>query len=301
MAKTSIGGEGEKGLGKPLAVLVVIVLIAVGAYLLLSQPGEVGPVTPVTDNSKQILNQALAATSAATRQTFDMSGYIQATSRVQDIKVPFAGEGAQDIDAQEMYFKTEISIPEIGFFEGGSQIIETYMIGNEIYTSAGADWVKVVSEEDIWAEDGQLVGPGQVVNLLNDMGSELIGSAVVDGKDTYEIRIIPNIEMMIQQLQTIQPPGLEPLEPLSAAGIQEVKDAVEDMSAKVWVDKASNLPVKVELKIDFVFKNIDVELGRVADLDVSLYFLINNDFESPVTITLPAAAQAAEEVTTEGF
>jgi|GEM_PF-2867317 len=301
MAKTSIQGGNETGRDmRPLAALVVIVLIAVGAYLILTSGPEPTPPAEV-DESKQILQDALDAVSSVNEQSFELSGFIRTATRTVTVEVPFTGEGQQDIDAQRLYFMASVELPELGLFEGGEQVFETYIIGDDVYASAGAGWVKVESEEPIWAGGDQLLSPTGIVDMLSTMESDLVGSATINGRDAYEIELVPNIDKLVQQLQSVQVEGVEPLTPLSQAGVQELKDSIEEVKATMWIDKANDMPLRAELSIKLEFPEPDVELGTVGQLDVDLLLTIDNDFTSPVDIVLPAEALEAEVVGAEGF
>lgn len=295
------GGEGGGGSKRLLAILLVVVAAAIVAYLFLTsgpKPPQ-GPAQPL-DNSKEILNRALGAVKSTTTHEYEMFGSISLSSRVLNIAVSFIGNGAMDLNAKRMRFSTEWVLPSIGnLFTGGKTLMETYVIGNTIYSSTDGSWVKLSSEEDLWAAPQ---GPMNVMNLLTTMDSKTLGTETMDGKQAYKIQVVPNIENMIRLLETVQPQSIESITPLDKKSMDELKRAIKELSATLWIDKVTYYPIKVELKISLLFKDVDLELGRVADINLDMNFTLKQNFGEPVSIVLPAAAQNATSVgSTAGF
>jgi len=188
-------------------------------------------------------------------------------------------------------------IVELPEEEGGRMDIdsETYIVDGVVYMKVdmidiGEVWVKQNMPQGYWEQIDQLASD---MELLSSAQVELLGSEMVGGTDSYVLELVPDINMLWENMMQLSSP-----EELFGSGFSAVDlgEMVQNASTKMWVAKDTFLTVKSEIEMTMVMSSetfggdLDVNDEVVMDIkgNVSYY-----NYNQPVTIELPAGAESA--------
>ncbi|MBN2517274.1 MAG: hypothetical protein JXB14_00355 [Candidatus Altiarchaeota archaeon] len=280
------GGHG----GLIVGLIVIILLVAVG-YLLFG--GDKGTTPPVTNgvSSAEVLSKAIDATGKANSQSFTIQGSVAMSTRGNNIPILMSGDGELDTNQKRMRIKIDVTLPPTPLSAETKQSVETYVIGNTLYTFDGTTWRKTTSSTDLW---GERQAPQRLIDFLTGTRSELLGSENIAGKDAYKIAIKPTVRELLDELSGLQPMGSS-LPALTENNIAEIENSVRAMGITMWVEKGTYYPIRVDMNLGFEFTEGTQKLN--VDIKMSLSTLYN----VPVSVNLPMAAETAIDSGVSGF
>ena len=179
---------------------------------------------------------------------------------------------------------------------GGTQTgtIDEYLTGGYLYIRqniTGTDqWEKIKVDESKWNAEDQLAQ--QIVFLQTATSISRLDDETVNGLDCYVFQITPDMAEVLKWMQSQSPSG---------TGLQNLNpDVFKSTTLKMWIDKKSFFPQKenINLAMEITPSNITGTTTTPDDtITLSMSGDINyKDYNVPVTIQLPAAAQNAVEI-----
>jgi hypothetical protein len=179
---------------------------------------------------------------------------------------------------------------------GGTQTstIDEYLTGGYLYMKeniTGTDyWTKIKVDESRWNAEDQLAQ--QIVFLQTATSISRLDDETVNGLDCYVFQITPDMSEVLKWMQSQSPSG---------TGLQNLNpDIYKSTTLKMWIDKKSLFPQKEN--IDLTMEIIPSDLiGTTTTPNDAITLTMNGDitytdYNIPVTIQLPAAAQNAVEI-----
>jgi hypothetical protein len=179
---------------------------------------------------------------------------------------------------------------------GGTQTdtMDEYLTGGYLYikdNTTGTDyWTKIKVDESRWTAEDQLA---QLTEFLQSATSiARIDDETVNGLDCYVFQITPDMAEVLKWIQS-QSQSINELQNLNP-------DVFKSTTFKVWIDKKSLLPQKEN--IDLTMEIIPSDLiGTTTTPNDAITLTMSGDitytdYNIPVTIELPAAAQNAVEI-----
>ncbi len=278
----SIEGREETGYGGGFALLVVLVLIGGVIYSMFSGP----PPKPPADASN-LLAQSILALESVNKESFTFDGTLRISSGVDNMELPISGEGRIDLANQRMSLKLNIG-PDLGTGPGTDDVltIETYTIGNTVYSGIMGKWSKYPLDT---AWSGSKFSR-KIIDMARNLDTSIGKRETVNGKETIRVDVDATVEDLLDLLATMQAAPLDATAEKLAAGIRNI-------GMVIWIDANDFLPVKTSLSFTIEGREINLFGGGVNKSGVSLDININFDFKTPFHIILPSAARRAESIT----
>jgi len=184
----------------------------------------------------------------------------------------------------------------------GPMEMEMYLINNTMYTKMDMgipglppQWTKMempVGYEESWASQNQLE---QQMELLDISEVELLADEELNGVDCYVLKIVPDMEKFWNStMAAVMARSTQGLAP----GI-DLQKILKSMSTTEWIAKDTMYPMKTQMEIRLVVRSEDLAIPDMAekftmtaDEKVEMLFY---DYNQPVSIELPEAAEAAAE------
>jgi outer membrane lipoprotein-sorting protein len=213
------------------------------------------------------------------------------------------GRGVLDVADKKMKLNMNTSMETNETTEApGPMEMEMYLINSTMYTKMNLgmpglppQWTKremPVGYEESWASQNQLE---QQMELLNISEVELLADEEVNGVDCYVLEIVPDMEKFWNSTMAVvmdrSTQGLAP-----GLGLRKI---LESMSTKEWIAKDTLYPMKTQMAVrlvvsseDLAIPDMEEEFTMTADEEVEILFY---DYNKPVSIELPEAAEAAVE------
>jgi hypothetical protein len=179
---------------------------------------------------------------------------------------------------------------------GGTQTstIDEYLTGGYLYMKeniTGTDyWTKIKVDESRWNAEDQLAQ--QIVFLQTATSISRLDDETVNGLDCYVFQITPDMSEVLKWMQSQSPSG---------TGLQNLNpDVFKSTTLKMWIDKKSLFPQKENIDLTMEIIPSDIT-GTTTTPDDAITLTMNGDitytdYNIPVTIELPAAAQNAVEI-----
>ncbi|MGA9696904.1 MAG: DUF6612 family protein [Dehalococcoidales bacterium] len=182
---------------------------------------------------------------------------------------------------------------------GGTQTdtMDEYLTGGYLYIKqniTGTDqWEKIKVDESTWTAEDQLA---QLTEFLQSATSiSRLDDETVNGLDCYVFQITPDMAEVLKwmQSQSQSNPELQNLNP----------DVFKSTTFKMWIDKKSFFPQKENIDLTMEITSSDIgdmtATTTTPGFDITMTMSGNityTDYNVPVTIELPAAAQNAVEI-----
>jgi len=187
--------------------------------------------------------------------------------------------GAADEMNREMYMTT--TAPEI--YDEATQV---YVVDDWIYTTdSNGDWIKTELTDDIWEEQNPT---SQQMGLMEGfVDAKYLGMETIGGSNCYKIAIDPNWAALFSAADMSGTEGLS---------TEEMIDMIKDSSCTAWVAENTYFPMQIFFSMTM---EMDI-LGQKYSVTMDMTMTFSN-INQPVTITLPAAARSATEVSYEDF
>jgi hypothetical protein len=163
--------------------------------------------------------------------------------------------------------------------------VQRYIVDDWLYkidSDYSTSWIKTQLNDNIWEEQNAVE---RTMELLDDfLEAKYVGMENISGFNCYKIEIDPNWDAIFSAIHLEEPEG---------SSTEELIDMFKHIECNVWIAENSYYPMQI-----FYSMTIDMPFLGEMTMDVTMTF---SEFNQPVTITLPAAAQNAEEVSYEDF
>jgi hypothetical protein len=132
------------------------------------------------------------------------------------------------------------------YFKEGKEYLKTLATG--LYQQN--PWTVTQLDDILWKHETQI--PYLTEILKNSIQFSLLDNEKINGIDCYVLTVNPSIQSAIDFAVSQEQPFGTQIDTMSGGGIPVVRpDAYQSSSIKLWIDRNSNLPVKVEVNIDF--------------------------------------------------
>ena len=179
---------------------------------------------------------------------------------------------------------------------GGTQTdtMDEYLTGGYLYikdNTTGTDyWTKIKVDESRWTAEDQLA---QLTEFLQSATSiARLDDETVNGLDCYVFQITPDMAEVLKWIQS-QSQSTNELQNLNP-------DVFKSTTFKVWIDKKSLLPQKENIDLTMEITPSDITGTTTTPNDAITLTMSGDitytDYNIPVTIELPTAAQNAVEI-----
>jgi hypothetical protein len=189
--------------------------------------------------------------------------------------------GAGDNLNQEMYLVG--ASPDMPDYD-----MEVYIVDDWIYMTdpnSSTEWIKTGLTEDIWAKQDIT---DQKLELLSEyLGAKYVGMETINGINCYKVDVEPNWDAIFAAADFGETEGVSK---------QDIIDMIKDTSCTAWV--AENTYYTMEIFLGMTME-MDI-LGQKYSVTIDMTMTTSN-INHPVTITLPAAATNATEISYEDF
>lgn len=285
-----------------VAAIIIIITVALLAYLamsngkIVSESEMAGPTsetgTPI--HMSQLAGQMTEAVKSIKQVTVE--GSVRMNFASADESQAFSTNVSLDM-ASDLVNKRGRVITTITLL-GQEMNSEVYTIGNVTYIgtpdpyTGQKTWLKQednesgVSEEDI----------EELVGILDAVDGTLLGTETVNGEQADKIRMEPDVGDIVNALiesqygNDLESVGLS-REELDTA-ISQLEESIKNLEMTVWISKASSLPLKAEGSATVILDlgSLAGAPGMLGTADVSVRFSLTADYTTPVSITLPAEA-----------
>jgi len=237
-----------------------------------------------------ILNMEAAElnlTSSHIEATETMSGTIQETgSGSSTMNMVMSITGDMDSKNRKMYMNTAMTMAGTGLDTGnGTMNIQIYMLDNWMYMGMDilgkTTWMKSKLTTEMWEQE--LNSLLQYEDLLKDtVEVNIVGEEAVNGVACWKLDIKPDMEKILDWYQTQMSDQLGDL-----PSDVDLSKMFKDVKLKMWIAKDTYYTVKYDMTM-----SMDIE-GSVMAISMTMS---QSKFNQPVTITLPAAAAGATEI-----
>jgi hypothetical protein len=215
------------------------------------------------------------------------------------ISVTMTAESVFDLAANDLHMSMEM--------DGGDAAqamqnvtMDIYMVGGWMYLKMdipmlGEQWVKMpVSEQLKESYDLNMVDKHFAL-LQSPAEIELTGMETVDGVNCYALKITPDMPTLLKWAQQ-QSAGNTATDWEKA---DQVADSIQDLAFVVWIAEDSQLVRKMD--IDMTMETTGEQVSpespafdkMITDIEMTMRLY---DYNEPVSIVLPAAAQNAREM-----
>lgn len=273
-----------KRIGRPFSFLLVLVSVL----------ALVGCGTARTVTADEVVQNALAAQAGVTSNYMRMDIELSAKGTMSgtSIDAKLTGALTSDIDWQNKKMSAQLGMTIKGQplpFEI-QMSTKMFAVDNYTYTQTTMlgitdNWTKSALPVDFWAtmDNTQLI-----TSILQSTQAELLKDEKVGGITCHVLKLTPDIAA-IQAMMGQQFPGEQEM--------PELKDLINSLSFKVWVDKDTSYITQAEIILTAQLTS--QALGNPAgndNLTVTLKITMQSSkFNKPVSIDLPAEALNAPE------
>ncbi len=210
------------------------------------------------------------------------------------------GRGVLDVVGKKMklYMNTSMETNETTEVQGPMEM-EMYLINTTMYMKMDLgipglppQWTKMEMPDESWTSQNQLE---QQMELLEISEVELLADEELNGVDCYVLKIVPDMEKFWNStMAAVMGRSTQGLAP----GI-DLRKILKSMSTKEWISKATMYPKKTQMAVRLVVRSEDLAIPdtverftMTANEEVEMLFY---DYNQPVSIELPEAAEAAAE------
>jgi hypothetical protein len=281
-----------EGKMKKLILLLLVVLLVIPI------PLSAFGCTGLTD--QQVVSKVVEASNnvKSLKLGMNLSENIEvaAGSQSENMTVKETGTASVNNIAKEMQMNAnmEMDIPPVG---KQTITMDEYLTGGFLYARtslAGTDqWTKMKVDELQWTSENQLAQ--QIEFLKSATSISRLNDETINGLDCYVFQITPDMAALMKWVQS---------QAQSTTALKNLNPNVFKSTAlKMWMDKKSLLPQKENIFVTMEFTPADMgitttttapgfdKMSMTMNGDITC-----SDYNVPVTITLPAAAQNAAEI-----
>lgn len=284
-------------------LLLIFLLIAVAfSGCMERQPGAEGPSVeePSAEEIKTLMIDSANGLDSYRFSTESLQKITVLNRSIEDanastITVKAVGNGDVDLSGRA------VSMVQTVNMESENNVVppgesETIILNDTIYMGVGGNWtsLQLPNADLIW--DRQNIVKNQA-ELINNSEVVLLGSEIVEGQDSYKIKVIPDMETYSAVLSEQVGNTL----PVAILNISEMyRNSPPQWTS--WVTKDGYHLTKNEILMNFTVTPDDMDLSpeEVGDFEMTLDLAstaIFRDFNQPVEITLPEGAKNATAMT----
>ena len=132
------------------------------------------------------------------------------------------------------------------YFKEGKEYLKTIATG----LSQQNPWTVTQLDDTLWKHETQI--PYLTEILKNGIQFSLLDNEKINGIDCDVLTVTPSIQSAIDFAVSQEQPFGAQIDTMWGGGTPVVRpDAYQSGSIKLWIDRNSNLPIKVEVNIDF--------------------------------------------------
>jgi len=172
--------------------------------------------------------------------------------------------------------------------------MDMYLVDNTIYVQMDilderSTWMKQEVPTDFWEAQATIY---QQLELLQTSDVKYLRDDTVNGVECYLLESIPNLGQLWQT--AMEQPWMEEV----PMGIPNMEDVIKKVSVKQWIAKDTLFLTKVQIQMTMLLTSEDMGVPE-EDGKMSMSVLMDiwaYDYNEPVSIELPAQAEAAIEV-----
>ena len=273
----------------PLLFLAVLLVIAIP----LSAFGCAG----LTDQQivSKVIETANSVKSVKLGMNLSDNMEVAAGSQSENMSVKETGTASVNNVTKEMMMNATMNmdVPNAG---KQTLTMDEYLTGGYIYMKAnltGTDqWTKMKVAESQWTSENQLAQ--QVEFLKSAISISRLNDETVNGVDCYVFQITPDMAALIKWVQS---------QSQSTTALKNLNSNMFKISTlKMWMDKKSLLPQKEDIVVTMEVTAADIGGSTTTTPGFDKMTMTMNgditysDYNTPVTIELPVAAQNAVEM-----
>jgi hypothetical protein len=196
--------------------------------------------------------------------------------------------GDIDLHTKSMYMNETLtmSMAIAGSPENDNMNTQMYILNNSIYIgtnmmSGNMTWYKTSLTDTIWTHEQSALL--QYKDLLKDaVQINVVGEENVNGVDCWKVDVRPDMQKILNWYQTTLAGDSGNL----SSGM-DLSKLFKNVKITEWIAKDTFYPIKVDMTM-----SMDIE-GVVANVQMTTS---QSNFNQPVTITLPAAAAKAQDI-----
>ena len=236
--------------------------------------------TPTLDAILKLVN-----TASVGMNTFESKSQMTMNMSLMGITVKADMTANMTVDVPGKKFFMGVATQTSGVGQASTTDNQMYLITDTLYTKTNGDskldpntWYReVLAAADLtnmWKT--QDVG-AQIQTLLDSATLQIVGTETINGIQCYKLKVNPNMDKFMAYLAAS---GND----MSAMGITNASQAFKQLDVNIWVNKANYLPAKLDVVMVFTAQGMDINVTMSSTFD---------KVNQPVTISLPAAAQAA--------
>lgn len=232
-------------------------------------------------SSQELIEKVSSANQNLTSYKFDsttsLSVELSLFGQQQSSSGEFILKGSVDAENKKVKYDATITSQD-------TELATTvYIIDNVMYTLLEGNWTKDAAEnvydtQNIYDSSAELLASSKI---------KVVGSEVIGGKETYVVKITPDLKKLLEQAfgqlgtssESQFPPGVKP------------ENLIKQFSLKLWIEKDTFLIVKSDMSM--LMEIDDEKTGQTLfgmDMKISTRIYDHNE---PVVIELPAEALSA--------
>ncbi len=275
----------QEGYGGLIALAIVALLIGAVVYSLISG-GPAGP-----PKGESLLEQSKAAVRNTQKESMTFEGSIRVVEQATTLNLPISGEGRIDTVNRRMNLRLNLQpiIDSMGGENLGVVTLDTYVIGDTVYTNIQGDWVKQTSS-GIW---GTKRFSEKLLEVAGQLDPAIGEKEVVNGRDAIKVSVNPTAGELLDLFNSLQPGALQRV---GAPELSNLASGIKSVEMTIWIDSQDLLPVKTSLDVVIETIGLDLVGTGVQRSDLNIEIESNFDFKTPFNIVLPSGAQNAVEL-----
>ena len=247
--------------------------------------------TPSADDLKMMMMDSVEKVKTS-RSTMETDQTITVTNKTGSTTFDMVSQGEvfTNVTNRSMWMTMTATTSSEDVEENLTTVRETYLLGDTVYMKLGENWTVLTGiPPEMWDRQDQLKNQ---MEIINHSAAEVIGSAKIDGQDTYELKVVPDMETFSVALA--EEMGSMPLYGINLTKLYEESE----MDWTVWLSKETKLPLKSQMHMKLTLTpemmGLPVEgagfVKMIVDTEVTkLYY----EYNQPVDIELPEEARRA--------
>ncbi len=285
-----------------LALILAVPMLA-GCGGKAAGPEETGAGGFTQTQLQQIVTDSLQSVKSVSSYKFslEMNVALEATGGTEAGKMgaKLTSSGAADNAAQELQMSLNVTVTDNSTDNQGPQSIDMYVLPDWMYmktiTGTGETWVKMSLTEQLKKlYNLDMVGQ-EFIPLQSPEKIEFVGYETLDGSESYVLRVSPNMQNMKTWVEQQQMTSGA----VNWDQIPNLEDIFKELSYTAWIDKDTKLIKKMSMTMLMEFSAAQVGVSesqiKKMNMDADVAMTVNN-YNEPVSIVLPEAAQNAMEI-----
>ena len=196
--------------------------------------------------------------------------------------------GDIDLHTKSMYMNETLtmSMAIAGSPENDNMNTQMYILNNSMYIetdmmSGNMTWYKTSLTDKIWTQEQSALL--QYKDLLKDaVRINVVGEENVNGVACWKVDVQPDMQKILNWYQTLLSSDSGNL----SSGT-DLSKMFKNVKITEWVDKDTFYPIKVDMAMSMTIEGVAANVQMTTS---------QSNFNQPVTITLPAAAAKAKDL-----